>query len=147
MKNMQAADPYVGEIMRQCFAQQFDFRNAYVVVVSGSSWNPCGHTLLNAGGSGGWYFHIAERKGRPRYMRGPGYQRYLNEHEKRELRRTPIKIPDPQGAHLKLEQLLAYDWNWFVLPNNCASFVEDVLRAGGSKAGLYSNCPSREHFK
>lgn len=56
-------------------------------------------------------------------------------------------FPTLRGAHGKLEQLLAAQWSWFVLPNNCASFVEDVVRAGGSTAGLYSNCPSREQFK
>lgn len=55
-------------------------------------------------------------------------------------------IPDPDAAHKKLEELLAKQWTWFVLPNNCASFVEDVVKAGGSNAGLYFNCPTRERF-
>lgn len=80
-------------------------------------------------------------------MREAGYDRYLTDHGKRELRRTHVPIPNPDGAHRKLEQLLATQWSWFVLPNNCAAFVEDVVRAGGSTAGLCSNCPSREQFK
>ncbi|MDC8760670.1 hypothetical protein [Janthinobacterium fluminis] len=140
-------EPYAGDIMRQCFIRPFDFKHAFVVVVSGASWNPCGHTLLNTGSDNGWYFHIAERKGCPRFMRRQGYQRYLQEHQKRELRRTFVAVPNPEGAHFKLEELLAKQWSWFVLPNNCASFVEDVVQAGGSKAGLYLNCPSRERFK
>jgi hypothetical protein len=147
MATAQRAEPYIGDIMYQCLVKPFDFKNAYAVVVSGASWNPCGHMLLNTGGQGGWYFHIAERKGNPRFMREAGYLRYLKEHQKRELRRTFISIPNPEAAHRKLEELLAKQWSWFVLPNNCASFVEDVVQAGGSTAGLYSNCPSREIFK
>lgn len=47
---------------------------------------------------------------------------------------------------LKLEELLAAKWTWGVLPHNCASFVEEVVQAGGSDAGLYSNCPALETF-
>jgi hypothetical protein len=138
-------EPYIGEIMMLCPMEPFDFRRAHAVIVSGASWNPCGHMLLNTGG--GWYFHVAERKGYPRFMREPGYRRYVAEHRKRELRRTFISIPRPDDSHRKLEELLATQWSWFVLPNNCASFVEDVVRAGGSTAGLFSNCPSRERFR
>jgi hypothetical protein len=54
----------------------FDFKHAFAVVVTGATWNPCGHMLLNTGGSGGWYFHVAERKGNPRFMRADGYRAY-----------------------------------------------------------------------
>ena len=147
MASAQQVEPYVGDIMYQCLVQPFDFKRAFAVVVSGASWNPCGHMLLNTGGPGGWYFHIAERKGNPRFMREAGYRRYLKEHQKRELRGTFIPVPRPEGAHQMLEELLAKQWSWFVVPNNCAAFVEDVVRAGGSKAGLYLNCPVRERFQ
>jgi hypothetical protein len=74
-------------------------------------------------------------------------KRYLLENGKSELRRTFVPIPKPEASHYKLEELLAKPWNWFVLPNNCASFVEEVVSAGGSKAGLYFNCPSVENFR
>lgn len=141
------AEPYVGEIMYQCLLQPFDFKATYAVVVSGASWNPCGHVLLNTGGAGGWYFHIAERKGKPRFMREAGYQRYLKEHQKQEIQRTFIPIPKPEDAHRKLEELLSKQWSWFVLPNNCATFIEDVVKAGGSNAGLYFNCSTLEQFQ
>jgi hypothetical protein len=138
---------YIGDIMYHSLDGTLDFENTYVVVVSGALWNPCGHMLLNTGGYGGWYFHVAERKGNPRFMRENGYRRYLQEHERHELRRTRVHVPNPQGAQRKLDELLAKQWSWFLLPNNCASFVEDVVRAGGSSAGLYFNCPSLEHFE
>jgi hypothetical protein len=143
---MAQAQPYTGEIMLQC-VQPFNFTQTFAVVVSGDTWNPCGHMLLNTGGQAGWYFHVAAVRGKPRFMRESGFQRYLKEHKKRELRRTFIPIPNPDGANAKLEELLAKQWTWFVLPNNCASFVEDVVKAGGSDAGLYSNCPTREVFR
>lgn len=136
---------YDGDHIDFCMA--FDFTRAYAVVVSGAKWNPCGHMLLNTGGTGGWYFHVAEVRGRPKFMGEAGYQRYLIENGKKEVSRTFVKIPDPDACNRKLEELLLKQWTWFLLPNNCASFVEDVLQAGGTKAGLYSNCPTRETFK
>jgi hypothetical protein len=102
--------------------------------------------LLNVGGNEGWYFHVAEWIGRPRCMNQSGYQRYIKENEKRELRRTWIPLTDPARAQSKLEELLARDWYWWVIPNNCAAFVETVLQAGGSPSGLYFNCPVAEPF-
>jgi len=39
---------YEGELLRACDPRLFDFRQAHAVVVSGASWNPCGHALLNS---------------------------------------------------------------------------------------------------
>lgn len=129
------------------FCSNFDFTRAHAVVVSGARWNPCGHMVLNTGGLGGWYFHVAEVRGRPKFMQESGYRRYLKENGKKEISRTFVKIPNPDGSNQRLEELLARQWTWFVLPNNCARFVEEVLQAGGTEAGLYSNCPTREVFK
>ena len=79
-------------------------------------------------------------------MDGPGYQRYLDDSGKKELKRFEVLIRKPQAAMLKLEELLAVKWTWGVLPNNCASFVEEIVQAGGSTAGLYFNCPTLEDF-
>jgi hypothetical protein len=140
------ADPYEGEEMHKCMLTPFDFRNTQVVVVSGDGINYylCGHMILRAGS---FYFHVAGGYRWPRYMTEIGYRRYLKETGKTELRRTVVKVPNPMGAHRKLEELLADNWFWGVLPHNCANFCEQVLQAGGSKAGLYSNCPQRETFK
>lgn len=54
------------------FCGDYNFANAHAVTVSGASWNPCGHLLLNTGGVGGWYFHIAEVRGKPKFMRQAG---------------------------------------------------------------------------
>jgi hypothetical protein len=56
------------------------FRSPQMVVVSGASWNPCGHMILCAGTSSdaSWYFHVAGAGVRevfgvyayPKFMRG-----------------------------------------------------------------------------
>lgn len=33
------------------------------------------------------------------------------------------------------------NWRWLILPSNCASFVEEILEAGGSKVSNLLNCP------
>jgi len=137
---------YEGDIMQQCPLEPYDFGQAYAVVVSGSGPNVCGHLILNTGGKGGDYFHVAGVRTFPRHMTEPGYQRYLKENHKRELKRFKVAIPNGLAAMLKLDELLAATWTWGVLPHNCASFVEEVVQAGGSSAGLYSNCPALEDF-
>jgi hypothetical protein len=138
---------YQGDVLDRCPARAFDFGNCYVVVVTGSFLNPCGHMLLNAGGCTGWYFHVAELRGFPRFMGAEGYRRFLRENGKRELSRVHVPLPDPGAAMARLEKLLENKWSWFVLPHNCVDFVEEVTRAGGSPAGLWSNCPTRQVFR
>ena len=138
---------YDGEILDRCGLIKLDLRQGFAVVVSGAPWYPCGHVILNVGGRNGYYCHVAERKGYPRYMNRGGFSRYLEANGKRELRRTFVPVPNPEGALLKLEQLLAQSWTWWLAPHNCATFVEEILRAGGSSAGLYSNCPILETFR
>jgi len=76
------------------------------------------------------------------YMTEAGYRQYLKDTRKRELRRRPLNLPNPAQAYLYLEGLLAEKWTWAVLPNNCVSFVEEVIKAGGGDWGSYSNCPA-----
>lgn len=137
--------PYIGDLMRHCFLRPSHFRHAYVVIVSGDSVNFCGHALLHIGGSG-WYFHVAGFNEEPRFMNEAGYRRYLNEGGKREIRCWLVAISDPLGAHRKFEELLAKRCQWLLLPNNCVSFVEEIVFAGGSKAHMHYNCPTLEAF-
>lgn len=136
--------PYEGDEMILCPLDFTDFKHTCAVIVSGYGPNFCGHTLLHVGDS--WYFHVAGGYDVPKFMHESGYQRYLKENDKREIRRWIVKLPNPRGAHLKLHELLKKPWLWAVLPHNCASFVEEVVRAGGSNAGMYLNCPRGEPF-
>lgn len=74
------------------------------------------------------------------YMDGAGFRRYLTETGKRELLRRTVKLPNPAGALIYLESLLAEKWTWMVLPHNCVAFVEEVIKAGGGTWSSYSNC-------
>jgi len=137
---------YEGDLAVECPSHAHDFSNTWVIVVSGAAINPCGHMILNVGGIGGTYVHVAGVRGFPRFMSEMGYRRYLTENGKKELRRARVPISKPDAAMVKLEWLLSQKWTWGVLPHNCAAFVEDVVRAGGSNAGLYLNCPTIETF-
>ena len=139
---------YEGEHLYQCNRFRYPWSFAHIVLVSGAKWNPCGHAILNAGGAGGHYFHIAgDGYARPFYMNQAGYDRYLSENKKREIRRQYVHLPKPDSAQAKLDELASKPWLWGVLPNNCAAFVEEIVRAGGSKVGIYSNCPALEKWR
>lgn len=137
-------DPYIGDDMVLSPLKLADFKHTCAVIVSGDSINLCGHALLHVGD--GWYFHVAGKHDLPKFMSEDGYMRYLRENKKREIRRWIVKLTNPAGAQRKLEELLAKKWRWLVLPNNCTSFVEEVVQAGGSNAGMYFNCPAAEPF-
>lgn len=138
---------YEGDLLNFCPVKAYSFSNVNAVVVSGSGPNACGHLILNLGGIGGQYLHVAGLYAQPRMMDQQGYDRYLKENGKQELQRQVVKIQNPQGAMLKLEELMNKNWIWGGVYHNCSSFVEEIVSAGGSKAGLYSNCPAFERFK
>jgi hypothetical protein len=85
---------YDGEILNACGAIDIDFADSYVVAVSGSGPNVCGHVLIFAQNCG-YYFHVAKIHGYPQYMTEAGYQRYLKEEGKTELRRRKVALPNP----------------------------------------------------
>ncbi len=124
---------------------KFSMEKIYPIVVTGST--PCGHMLVNVGGTGGWYFHIHTWYDYPFVMDEQGYQRYLRENGKREVFRYEIEIPEPEKARKALKSLLRKTWFWLVLPHNCVGFAEAVAQAGGSSFGLYFNCPLKESYK
>ncbi len=131
---------YLGEKMNSCLAVPFDWGRSNLVIVSGSGPNLCGHAILNAGD---FYFHVDGLNGRPWYMPEGGYRRYLRENKKRELFRRFVPLKNPAGAQEKLEELSAKNWRWLVIPNNCASYVEEIFTAGGSAESIITNCPVR----
>ncbi len=139
---------YEGLHLTGCRARPFRWSDTYIVIVSGARWNPCGHTVLNSGGRGGYYFQIAgDGYEKPFCMDETGYRRYLKEAKKMELRRQRVMVPNPLGAQKKLDTLMSKRWLWGVLPHNCATFAEEVLQAGGAKIGITFNCPAGETWK
>jgi len=122
---------YEGELLNFCPPQMFDFTKASAVIVSGDGPNKWGHMLLNTGGTGGRYFQIVGVVARPRYMDEAGYQRYLRETGKKEIRRISVFVNNPRASQLKLEQLLNDSWRFGVVVHNCETLVEDIILAGG----------------
>lgn len=133
---------YHGEVLNQSGLIKIDCSQFDAVAVSGDGLNICGHLLLHTGPSSeGYYFHVAELNGYPRYMDESGYRRYLSESGKNELRRIYLSLPLPQEASRYLERLMSNKWIWGGIPNNCVAFVEEVINAGGGIWSSYSNCP------
>ncbi|MCF0075099.1 hypothetical protein LZD49_31735 [Dyadobacter sp. CY261] len=150
---------FEGNEMNSCPIKMFDFSNAVVVVVSGAILNPCGHMLIQLGAetaSDTVYLHVAGGTGsggrgimevsgiraRPKWMNQDEFKRYLKENEKKVEKRIKLNLNNPQAAMLKLEQMLSVKWTWGILPNNCSSFVEKIISAGGGSGGLWTNCPN-----
>jgi hypothetical protein len=144
---------YEGELLNYC-PNDIDFTLTQAVVVSGASWNPCGHMLLCAGYSSdtSWYFQVAGQGWRegfgvyayPKFMREDGYNRYLAENGKHEIRRLDAAISDPAGAYNKLTSLMADKWYWTFFIHNCAQFCKDIISAGGGDLSVLLNCPDQE---
>lgn len=145
--------PYEGEQLLMCPAD-IDFTMTQAVVVSGASWNPCGHMILCAGNNTAtsWYFHVAGA-GRselygvyayPKFMREADYFRYLADNGKHEIRRLDASIKNPDKAYDRLTHLMADKWFWRVLPHNCASFAKEIVEAGGGTLTVLGNCPDQE---
>lgn len=145
--------PYDGELLNQCPAD-IDFTLTQAVVVSGASWNPCGHMLLCAGvsSSTSWYFHVAGDGihelygvyGYPKFMRESQYNRFLRDNGKHEIRRVDAKIINPSSAYKKLSHLMTSKWFWKVLPDNCVTFIREIVSAGGGDLKVMLNCPDQE---
>jgi hypothetical protein len=129
---------YVGIHLDSCQAVPFNWADTWLVVVSGDGPNVCGHALLRAGV---FYFHIAGPLNRPYFMTEQKYHQYSLEGRKRELFRRKIILPYPAGAQRKLEDLSINRWLWLGIPNNCVSYVEEILEAGGADDSIVSNCP------
>ena len=148
--------PYEGELLNQC-PGDLDFSVTQAVVVSGASWNPCGHMILCTGNSSNtaWYFHVAGAGVRevygvyayPKFMRERDYQRYLWENGKVEIRRMDTQISNPSEAYQRLTALMISKWWWKVLPDNCATFVKEIVRAGGRNLDVILNCPDQEFVR
>jgi hypothetical protein len=139
------AHKYEGHHLAHSPVRAADFaRETAVVAVTGARWNPCGHLLLNVGGRQGWYFHAVDIHAPPRAMGLAGYLQYLKDFGKTEVWRKPVKLPNPDGAARRLEDVIRVPYHWLLLPNNCVHWVEIVLRGGGSDEGMMTNCPLGE---
>ena len=141
---------YEGTVLRACGLIPLDFSRTWIVAVSGAGPNVCGHLLVHTATTG-YYFHVVgdpadtglgALRGYPMYMNEDGFRRYMRESGKRELKRRPVNLPNPQGAADFIEECLSNMWTWGGIINNCVSFVEEVIAAGGGSWSSASNCPA-----
>jgi hypothetical protein len=147
---------YEGDILLEC-PSNLDFTVTQAVVVSGASWNPCGHMIFCTGSNSddARYFHVAgagfgEIYGvyaYPKFMDESGYQRYLHENGKHEIRRRDVNFTNPTAAYNKLMSMMEDKWIWGVLPHNCATFAKEIVTAGGGDLSVVLNCPDEEVVK
>jgi len=124
------------------FPKNLNWLDTYLVLVNGST--PCGHMLLYVGGGFGHYFHYngPGQTNWPRYMAGENeYRRYLKEANYIEVMRKYISISNPKKAEEKLKALAQRQWSTFLIKHNCATFAEEVVKAGGASWGIYEGCP------
>jgi hypothetical protein len=148
---------YEGDILQVC-PSDIDFANTQAIVVSGASWNPCGHMIFCCGTNSedSWFFHVAGQgmgeiwgvRAYPKFMRGDvNFARYLNDNGKHEIRRLDAKITNPSGSYSKLMEYMSSKWFWGVLPHNCAAFARDIIQAGGGTVTVLLNCPDQDFVR
>ncbi|MFD2520215.1 hypothetical protein [Emticicia soli] len=128
---------YEGEPLNYCPAN-LDLSKVEMIVVSGST--KYGHSLLYIP-KNGLYFQIAGIHAYPTMMNELGYRRYLKENGKWELGRIIYALPQPEGAYYELMMSTSKKWVWGGVFNNCTTFVEEVIRAGGSSSRI-NNFPT-----
>jgi hypothetical protein len=117
--------------------------SAHFVGVTGMF--PAGHAILNVRNL---YFHVTRLISTPLWMTESQYRFYLSSNGKEEKYRVRVSdVNRPQAAKTRLKNLLHTKWLWLAIPHNCVCFCEDVLHAGGSKAGLFSNLPLHEEAR
>lgn len=149
---------YVGSSTQRPDFTALDFGRAYAVVVRTQKVgvenpNICGHVLLYIGGGMGHYFHLpgigvpdgGNRQSslyqHPHYFPASEYEKYLTLDEKVEIGRYRMGIPRQEEARKQLEVACTEKRVYLLLPQNCVTFVEEILRAGGNYYNL-NQCPT-----
>jgi|GEM_PF-739302 hypothetical protein len=135
------------------------------VLVSGDSPNVYGHALVHCTGGTDAYFHVigdpdsanwkyivgglawglgSRITGKPRYMDGAGYSRYLSETGKTEWGRIAANLTNAGGASSFLKKRCLETWFWGAVAHNCMTFVRKVITEGsGTQPPGDSDLPSK----
>jgi hypothetical protein len=120
-------------------------KSCELLIVSGSGPNLAGHMLMELPASAGGtksVFHIAGLRDFPFWMKSTDYGRYLKDNKKTELGRKYISLPKPADAEKYLNKAIVTKWTWGGIVNNCVSFCEEYIEAGGSKWSMRTNMPT-----
>jgi hypothetical protein len=116
-----------------------------LLIVSGSGPNLAGHMLMElpaAPGGTRSIFHIGAVRDFPYWMKSSDFGRYLKENDKKELGRKHITLPKPRDAEAYLTKAIRTKWTWGGIINNCVSFCEEYIAAGGSSWSMRTNMPA-----
>lgn len=116
-----------------------------LLIVSGSGPNLAGHMLMELPAEPAGtvsIFHIGAVYDFPYWMKSADFGRYLRENKKKELGRKSITLTKPADARAWLATAITKKWPWGGIVNNCVSFCEDYIAAGGSKWSMRTNMPS-----
>lgn len=117
-----------------------------LIIVSGDGPNVCGHMLVQMPAEPGGtdsVFHIAGGHDYPHWMPAASYPLYVKENGKTELGRKPIMLPRPRDAAIYLAKAIKEKWLWGGAVNNCVSFCEEYIAAGGADYSMWTNCPAQ----
>jgi hypothetical protein len=124
---------------------QLTHASCELLIVSGSGPNIAGHMLMElparAGGTKS-VFHIGAVRDYPYWMASSDYPRYLKEAGKTEIGRKFISLPKPGDAEIDLAKAIRTKWTWGGIINNCVSFCEEYIDAGGSEWSMWTNAPA-----
>lgn len=118
-----------------------NWRNTEIVIVTGDMPNPCGHMILSVDRN---YYHFDGPKpiDFPRRLgTHTDYLSYLSRTNKYELMRRKASISFPDKAEKRLNELLTSKWWYGLFTHNCASFVKEILNAGGNWDAFMEICP------
>jgi len=135
---------YIGKTYTDKKLPKLNWNKTALVLVTGSVPNTCGHALLYVGG---YYFHFDGPSiwNYPRMFNSTAdYNRFLLSNGKHELIRKYVEIPYPEKAQARLFELLNRRWATLVVSHNCASFVAEILAAGGNTWTVPQHCPVLE---
>lgn len=134
-----------GNILTGPLPVQLDFSKAQLVLVTGTFPNTCGHMLIYFKGVSlpGLYFHFDGPRlfDKPKFMTSHEYFEYIRYSHKEELIRKDVSLPNPDGARIRLMQLMHGNWLSFLTAHNCASFVKTIINNGGNFWAFSERCP------
>lgn len=115
------------------------FTTVKVIIVSGNSINPCGHSILQIDD---FYFHIIGLFSYPKFLTKKQFSRYIKENNKTIIFTTRRFTQNKKAAMAMLKSLLAKRWMYALVTYNCLTFVEDIVFAGGDNINMVINCPT-----
>ena len=136
---------FEGAPIKSLSGLQLTHASCELLIVSGSGPNLAGHMLMELPASPGGtksIFHIAGLRDYPFWMASADFGKYLKENKKKELGRKHINLPKPGAAETYLAKAIKTKWTWGGIVNNCVSFCEEYIEAGGSTWSMRTNMPA-----